>query len=129
MILISARLRLKYLNHCFLTLLVICSFISISFSQDCSIKGKKEWQKVVLNEMVTQNDRPDGSYKLTGEWVIDVNPKVKSIADLSEAEAEKIKRIAAKHRGCIVYIDFRNPMDIVYNKKRSLYFYWFRYTK
>lgn len=88
-----------------------------SFSQDCTIQGKKEWEKVEIRTLEIATT-PEG-YNYTGEAIL-MKASAKSIKDLSEKQIKKIKEQTASYKACVVYVDFNNLMGVDY----GLYYVW-----
>ena len=99
-----------------LTLLLLIISL-ISFSQECHVKGEKDWMEV---EIRTYKEVPQPlDYNYVGENIMK-NVSANSIDDLRPKQIENIKRMVAKYGACIVYVDFDNLMEVDY----GLYFVW-----
>ncbi len=103
---------------------------NLSYSQDCEVKKKEDWEKVTIKVM-EQKDQPK-EFQLRGESILEIHGPISSVSDLNEKELKELKEFAARWESCIVFIDTKGLWDLPSFPtlaSQGLLYYYFGYNK
>lgn len=97
-----------------ITFLITLIIINNTFGQD-----KTNWNDIKIIVINDNTFIPERDYD-GGEYSIKTSVKINSINDLTEKELNKIKRIAYRDKGVVVYLDIHK----LYGNDKNLFYFW-----
>lgn len=110
----------KYYLTIIAFVLSCCAFGQVMGEAKWETTKTLHWQDVEVVILKKKMDLSDEEY-VGGEFILKTKSDISTVNDLTEKELKKIKKMAIKNHGVIVYLDVNNVSGYIGN---GIYYFW-----